>query len=794
MDYRIKILAIDDHPDNLVSLKAIIGDIFPDAQFIKAENGITGIKSARLHDPDVILLDINMPDLDGFEVCRKIKSDHLLSDIPVVFVTAYATDKKIRIKALESGAEAFISKPLDEIELTAQITAMLKIKQANILKRNEKEQLADLVKVKTQKLIDELAERRLINEKLKQSEERYRTTLDNMLEGCQIIGSDWCYIYLNSTAELHNRRPKTEMLGHTYMEIWPSIEDTEVFKHIRNCMENRVFKQIENEFYYLDGSSGWFDLSIQPVPEGIFILSIDITDRKKAIKELQQSFDLRNNLTAMVPGVVYQYRLYPDGHSCFPYASPGMWDMYECTPEEVREDASLVFTRIHTDDFDSIVKSINESARNQTVYHSEFRVILPEQGLRWRLCNAKPQILEDGSTIWFGTVSDITESKIAEERLKENLTLLRIAGEYAKLGGWIVMLDDNRSYWSDEVALIHEMPLGYSPTVEDGIKFYAPEWRNKITKVFTDCSRKGIPYDEEMEIITATGKRVWIRTIGEAVKDENGKIYKVQGAFQDISERKQADEKLRLSEEKLKNVFEHSITGKSITEINGKISVNNAFCKMLGYSKSELSEIKWQQITHPDDIQQDQANINLMITGKEASMRWEKRYISKDKKIIWVDLGTILQRDQDGKPLYFITSVNDITERKNTEVALLKSESQLKEAQRIAHIGSWELDVVNNILSWSDEIYRIFEIDQKSFKASYEAFLNAIHPEDRDAVNLAFTNSLKNKSPYKIEHRLLFHDGRIKYVLEQCETMYNSENRPVISIGTVQEYYDPKKC
>ncbi len=136
-----------------------------------------------------------------------------------------------------------------------------------------------------------------------------------------------------------------------------------------------------------------------------------------------------------------------------------------------------------------------------------------------------------------GTASigeDITGRKIAEEKLRESNSLLRIAAEKARLGGWNVNLKENRSYWSDEVASIHEMPAGFSPLVEDGISFYAPEWRKRITKVFTDCAQKGIPYDEEMEIITSSGRRKWVRTIGEAVKDETGIIYKVQGALQDI--------------------------------------------------------------------------------------------------------------------------------------------------------------------------------------------------------------------------------------------------------------------
>lgn len=93
-------------------------------------------------------------------------------------------------------------------------------------------------------------------------------------------------------------------------------------------------------------------------------------------------------------------------------------------------------------------------------------------------------------TRFLGFVKDVTEKKKAEDKLKEQSSLVRIAADKSKLGGWNVLLNENRSYWSDEVAAIHEMPPGYAPLVEDGINFYAPEWHDRITKVFTDCVQK----------------------------------------------------------------------------------------------------------------------------------------------------------------------------------------------------------------------------------------------------------------------------------------------------------------
>jgi len=148
----IRILAIDDIPDNLISLSALIKETFPETLISTALSGEKGLELAAAEDPDVILLDIVMPGMDGFEVCRNLKNDKKLRDVPVVFVTALKGDKACRIRALEAGAEGFLAKPIDEIELTAQIRAMVKIKSANIEKRDEKVRLIELVEEQTSEL------------------------------------------------------------------------------------------------------------------------------------------------------------------------------------------------------------------------------------------------------------------------------------------------------------------------------------------------------------------------------------------------------------------------------------------------------------------------------------------------------------------------------------------------------------------------------------------------------------------------------------------------------------------
>jgi PAS domain S-box-containing protein len=125
--------------------------------------------------------------------------------------------------------------------------------------------------------------------KLKESEYRYRSTLDKMMEGCQIIDREWRYVYLNDVAVTNSRKEKNKLIGRTMMECFPGIEKTSMFETLQDSMENRTLHEMKNEFTYEDGSKAWFELYVQPVPEGIFILSLDVTQRKLAESRLIDS-------------------------------------------------------------------------------------------------------------------------------------------------------------------------------------------------------------------------------------------------------------------------------------------------------------------------------------------------------------------------------------------------------------------------------------------------------------------------------------------------------------------------
>lgn len=159
IDRSLKILAIDDNIDNLITIKAVLSEILPNSMVLTASGGALGIDAARNFDPDVILLDIIMPGIDGYETCKLLKSDDSLRIIPVLFMTALKTNRDVRMKAIDAGAEGFLSKPIDEIDLMAQIKSMAKIKEANELAQLKADRLEELVNKRTLEIQKELRRR-----------------------------------------------------------------------------------------------------------------------------------------------------------------------------------------------------------------------------------------------------------------------------------------------------------------------------------------------------------------------------------------------------------------------------------------------------------------------------------------------------------------------------------------------------------------------------------------------------------------------------------------------------------
>lgn len=271
---------------------------------------------------------------------------------------------------------------------------------------------------------EQITQRKQTEKQLTDSEEKFRRAFYTSPESLTIARLDnGVFISVNNGFTRMLEYSESEVIGKTELDlnIWCSEKERTHF--VKAFKRKGLIENYEATFKSKSGKiiNCLISASSIIIDETPHMLSIarDITERKILEGSAVQAYELIKNLAAQVPGVIYQYRLYPDGRSAFPFSSEGMYDIYEVTSEEVKEDASPVFSRLHPDDYNYIAEGIIESAKNQSIYNSKFRVVLPKQGLRWRFCNAVPQLLEDGSTLWHGIIMDITEEKIKEDLLKE---------------------------------------------------------------------------------------------------------------------------------------------------------------------------------------------------------------------------------------------------------------------------------------------------------------------------------------------------------------------------------------
>lgn len=261
------------------------------------------------------------------------------------------------------------------------------------------------------------------------------------------------------------------------------------------------------------------------------------------------------------------------------------------------------------------------------------------------------------------------------------------------------------------------------------------------------------------------------------VMDSHGKPVQLVGSVHDITERAEVERALKNSYLTLRNILDSVPVAIGISNpTDGKVLYANQ--STADMAETRLDEIIGHTVSRFYDNPNDRETMIARLKNEGRVSGFEGRFKTNTGKIRWVHY-SLSTTEFEGRPA-MLAALVDITERRRTELSL-------KEAHSFAQLGRWELDLLSNRLEWSDTIFEIFEIDPERFGASYDAFLEAIHPEDREKVNEAYISSLETRQPYEIEHRLLMRDGRIKWVLEFCRTDYNEAAQAIRSVGIVQD-------
>jgi PAS domain S-box-containing protein len=492
-----------------------------------------------------------------------------------------------------------------------------------------------------------------------------RSILDGVLDPI-IIQTENRFAWLNPAAcKLFAIESPDELIGKSTLE---SIHPDHHEGNYDQIKDSSVNGMVEYKFIRHDGSEVWVESKSDPITykdkRGSLVFLRDITSRKATEQALQNSEErMRFALETSSIGV---WEMDLDNHSI---KRSLMHDKIFGYTSLLPEWTLGIFIRhVHPDDQDYVINKFGLAAGYFDDWNLEFRIIRADGQTRWVwVAGRYASNVKGSSRKIIGVIQDITPRKIGESKLESNYNLLRMAGEFARFGGWSYNVEEQTVKWSDTVAEIHDMPRGYSPSLKKGLSYYAPEWQEKIKKVFTDCIEKGISYDVEAEIITGKGNRKWIRTLAEAVI-EKGKIVKVQGAFQDISKAKQAENELKESEEKFRHLFdEHAAVKLIIDPDNGNIvDANKAASVYYGWTIDELKKMNISQI---NILSQEEIQKELSRARTQPNIHYNFQHRMADGEIR--DVEVFSSRISIHGKFYQHSIIHDVTEKVQNQKQLM---------------------------------------------------------------------------------------------------------------------------
>ena len=280
-------------------------------------------------------------------------------------------------------------------------------------------------------IMRDITQRKLSDIKLKETYNFFDQILNNTSEGIYVINSEFEYIYWNSMMEDISGMYSDQVLGKKPFELFPHVNHEKLTAKLRKAMSGKTVKSAD--YYYeieSSGNKGWAHAYYTPLRnekgdvDNVLVAISDISERKLAEEKLRKSDETLSKLSQQVPGAIYQFQQFPDGSSCFPFASKAFNNIYELKPTEVLNDSKKAIDRIHPDDLESVISSINDSFSTLEPWELDYRVQLPKRGLRWLRGRARPEKQQDGSVIWHGYLTDITDKKQQENELNETLNIV----------------------------------------------------------------------------------------------------------------------------------------------------------------------------------------------------------------------------------------------------------------------------------------------------------------------------------------------------------------------------------
>lgn len=564
-------------------------------------------------------------------------------------------------------------------------------------------------------LSEDITDRKMAEDSLQKSEANFRSIFEIASLGiAQVDPTNGRIILINSFYETITGYTAEELGNMTFLELTHPEDrgkDWEIFsKAARGEAEYRN----EKRYIKKDGTIIWVRLHIAFIrdkngkPNKTVAICEDITERKMAEFRLK---DLADNL----PGVVFQYLLFPDGTDALRSVSKGAYRLWGYSPEEVERDINLVWnqTKAGGDD-ERVKKDIVKAISAKSQWMSRYRSIMPNGDLRRFLGIGSPNFLADGTILFNSFVLDITNETKNEELLSE-------ATQLARIGSWEVNFVNNKILWSDMTHKLHETdPSTFVPDLGTSIEFYREDFRDMVRQSVQECLEKGKNFDFEAVIVTAKNNERWVRAIGRADMI-SGQCKRILGSFQDIHAYKTIEIELAQSLKMLQD-YQYAVDQSAIftiTDTHGVIiDVNDKFSELSQYSREELIGSTHRMINsqyHSKEFFKD--FWNTIKSGK--IWRGEVRNKKKDGTFYWVDTTIVPFLDENGSPIKFLALRIDITAKKLAEEKIKEAYEKLKSiawAQShhvraplarilgIINLIETQIDSLDDLMYWLDQL------------------------------------------------------------------------------------------
>ncbi len=813
-----KILAIDDITDNLISIKALIRESFPDAQVFTATNGTQGIEIAAAQDPDLILLDIIMPDMDGFDVCKKLKADEALKDIPVVFVTALKSDKQSRIHALECGAEAFLAKPLDESELTAQIRAMVKIKAANVDKRDEKERLKDLVEEQiahlkeaqkgTLNMMDDLkkenAKRKKTEKELRESKERYSKAFKTSPYAILITSiKDGTFLEVNDAFIGMSGYSYEETIGNSSiaMKFWAHIEDR---NQVVSCLlKGEEVKGTEFLFLRKNGEimTGLFAAHIIELNGERYILSSinDVSERIQITNALVESERLLRESQGIAHLGSFAWDL-----------STGFWKSSAIMDAIFGIDETFVRTLegwakiVHPEWRDIMLQYVTEEVLGKfQKFDKEYQITRQNDGeVRWLHGVAQLEFDQNRQpTKLIGTISDITERKEIAERLMTEKKLLRTIID--NIPDQIYYKDKDGRFVICNTAVASNCGIANTNDMlgKTDFDFFQSDLAKQYLEEEQALMKSGVPLlnHEETVINTDSNEVRYNLSTKVPLKDSAGNVIGLIGINKDITERKLQEEKIHESEQKYRLITEKMTDVVWLMDLRGNsVYVSPSILYFTGFTVEEyLQQTIENRFTH------ESATYGLPIFAGEIkrylespevrenySKTLELEYKCKDGTTKWGELRVTPYYDGNGKFIGIQGVTRDITERKLALNDLQKSEEKYRTIFDNVQDVFYQIDMAGNIIEISPSIKHFSEFEREDLIGTPVS--NLYHnPEERET----FLRTIRESGEVNdFEVRMKNKNGDVKYASVNARLISDKDGKPSLIDGAIRDITERKKA